>query len=615
MANALASLRRLGQRVNSHLVRSVLSAPPALAGGLALVLLSAFAYRQLFGGGMILTADNLHAMRIFEMRRCLEDGQLPCRWVPDMGNGYGYPLFNYYPPLPYYLGDLLYRLGLSYLRAVDVLYILGLVGAGLAMFTLGRRLWGDLGGLVSAVAYVYAPYLALDVYMRGALVELWALALAPALLWAVYELVTTGRARFVPLVALFLALLLLSHNLVAVIVAPALALWAAVLLLTRGRASWRSFLKEGLLGAAGAVWGFGLAAFFTLPVLTEGGLIQLDNVAETLDHKGFLYPHNFVTVRDLFLERTADYGFLVGIGEETPVQIGWFHWALAGLSLPAALFLLRSGRHQAGLAGLMFAVFFGVGVFMTVSPSRFIWDAFEALRFLQFPWRYLGLVSLGAAGLAGAWLGVLRDRPPWAQLLVAATLIGIFIGTGQTFFQPLYRCQVARVREIRCPGSDAEYFSPAEFARSQRGSIEDYLPTAIKLIPERPPEAPALVVAGSARILSAAAGTDWLRLRIEAAAPSGLEVAVYDFPNWRVRVDGETAPHAASRPSGLITFAVPAGAREVDVRLEDTGVRRLGNLLSLASWGALALTLPAILLVPRLIPPARRWWAVRGRAG
>ena len=605
MAHALFTLRQLWERAAATPAWRALSARPALIGALALVLLSAFAYRALLGGGMILAADTLHAIRIFEMHRCLNDGQIPCRWVPDMGNGYGFPLFNYYPPLPYYVGDLLHRLGLSYLRSVDALYVLGLVGAGLAMFALARRLWGDLGGLVSATAYVYAPYLALDVFMRGALAELWALALAPALFWAVYELVTTSRARFVPLVAVLLALLLLAHNLVAVIVAPALALWTVVLLLTRGRAGWR----PALLGAAGAIWGFGLAAFFTLPVLMEGDLVQLDSLAETLQQTELLYPSNFVTVRDLFLQRTTDYSFLLGAGEDTPIQIGWFHWAVAGLSAPAAFFLLRSGQRTAALAAVMFVVFFGVGVFMAVSRSQFIWDSFDSLRFLQFPWRYLGLVSFASAGLAGAWLALLRDRPLWTQWLVAATLVGLFIGSGQAFFEPLHRCTVTDDRPIDCPGSDAEYFSDTYFPQRQRGSIRDYIPNAVERIPLRPPEALAKVVAGSAIVQSATAGTDWLQLELHVTREARVEAALFDYPNWRVRVDGEMVPHTASEPNGLVTFLVPAGATEVEIRLEDTGVRRWGNWLSIISWAALALTPPAMLLTPWL-----RRWATRLRA-
>jgi hypothetical protein len=111
------------------------------------------------------------------------------------------------------------------------------------------------------------------------------------------------------------------------------------------------------------------------------------------------------------------------------------------------------------------------------------------------------------------------------------------------------------------------------------------------------------VVEGSARIVAASAGTDWLRLQIEAAGPAQVEAALFDFPDWRVQIDGQTVPHTVSTPNGLVTFTVPAGAHQVELRLEDTAVRRWGNRISLLSWGALVLTAPGMLLASRL----RRW--------
>jgi len=544
--------------------------PAWLLGALAVVALAAFAYAPLFGGGMILTGDNLHAWRIHELGRCLDDGQIPCRWVPDLGNGYGYPLFNYYPPLPYYVGDLLHRAGLSYLHSVDALYVIGLVGAGLSMYVLGRRLWGDLGGLVSAVAYVYAPYLALDVYMRGALAELWALAFAPALLWAVYELVTTSRLRFVPVVALLGAGLLLSHNLVALIVAPAAALWTAALLLSRGRAAGR----PALLAGAAAVWGVGLAAFFTLPVLVEGDHVQLESVTRW----PFSYDDHFVSVRDLFLLRSSDYGFLLGLRDGTPVQIGWFHWALAGLALPAGVLLWWQGDRRRALAAGLLAAFFAFGVFMTLSISDAVWSTFDSLPYIQFPWRYVGLISLGSAALAGAWLALLRDRALWLQVGLAAVLVGLFIGSGRTFHQPLYRFDV----------SDADLFEGDFLALFREGSIGDFLPKDVEEVPD-PPARQVQVVRGPAQIESTSAGTDWITMRVSASAPSRLQVALFEYPDWRVRVDGVETPHRASDPGGLVTFTVPPGSHEVEVRLANTGVRQAANRISLAAWSALAL--------------------------
>jgi len=561
---------------------------PALLGAAAVVLLSAFAYAPLLGGGMLFTGDTLHPMRLFAMDRCFADGQLPCRWSPDLGNGYGFPLFNYYPPLPYYAGELLHELGFSYLATVNALYLIGLAGAALSMYVLARRLWGELGGVVSAVAYVYAPYLALDVYMRGALVELWALAVAPALLWAVLELVTTARARFVPLVALLLALLLLSHNLVAVIVAPAVAIWAAGLLALHGREA----VRPALLGVAAAAWGFGLAAFFTLPVLLEGDLVQLDS----LTSGPFRYDNNYASLGDLFLLRTNDYSFLLGVRDGTPLQIGWFHWAFAGLSLPAAALLWRRDARVGALAAGVFAACFAIGVFMSVPASGAIWATFDPLRFLQFPWRYLGLVSIGAAGLAGAWLALLRERPLRAQLGVAAVLVGVFVGTGEHFFQPFHRCQApAAEQALDCPGNDGEYFAPERFYTHQQGSVRDYLPVAVDEVPESPPEAPARVVEGSGRVAPVDDATsDGLRFRVEAETAVVVEAAVFDFDGWQARIDGRNVAHTASVPSGLITLDLASGRYDVELRLEGTAARTAGNWLSLASWGALVLGVPLV---------------------
>lgn len=48
--------------------------------------------------------------RLKQMNLCFDDLQIPCRWAPDLGLGYGSPIFNYLPPLPYYFGELIYLL-------------------------------------------------------------------------------------------------------------------------------------------------------------------------------------------------------------------------------------------------------------------------------------------------------------------------------------------------------------------------------------------------------------------------------------------------------------------------------------------------------------------------
>jgi len=542
----------------------------------ALVLLSLVAARPLFGHGMIVSGDTSHPMRIYEMHRCLSDWQIPCRWTPDLGNGHGYPLFNYYPPLPYYTGDLLHRDGFSYLRSSELIAAIGLVGAALSMYALTRRFWGEAGGLVSGVAYMYAPYLALDVYMRGAIAEQWALAVLPALLWALYELIESGRTRYLPLAALFGAFLLLSHNLVAVIAAPALVLWVSALLLRRRSKA----LRPTLLVTGATIWALGLAAFFTLPALFEGKLVHLDTLASGPFH----YSHNFASARDLFFLRTGDYSFLVGGRNGTPLQIGWFHWGLAALALPVGAVLFRRGIRTGPTVIALCGAFFAISVFMSISASKPIWDTFGSLRYLQFPWRFVGLVSLATAILAGASFALLRGRPAVIQIALAAALIALFIASGHLFFHAEYRLGV----------SDRELFSGELYQDYQGAAISDYLPRSVQEIPPIA-LAPATVVEGSARI-AGSTHTDSLDLEVDAQSPSRIDASVFDFPNWRVRVDGESVHHTVSTPYGLVEFEVPAGLHHVDLQLEDTNVRRAGNWLSLMSWAALILGWPGLAL-------------------
>src|SRR3990167_4146974 len=111
--------------------------------------------------------DSLQVMRIFEMRKCFADLQIPCRWVSDMGYGNGYPIFNFYGPLPYYVGAIFMFLGISALSATKLMILIGVASAGVSMFFLAKEFWGKIGGLLSATLYLYAPYHALDTYVRG----------------------------------------------------------------------------------------------------------------------------------------------------------------------------------------------------------------------------------------------------------------------------------------------------------------------------------------------------------------------------------------------------------------------------------------------------------------
>jgi len=131
------------------------------------------------------TDAELHVFRAAQIGEALRGGAGYVRWAPDLWLGYGYPIFNYYSPLTYYLANLIALVGLDIVTAVKAVFILGLLSAAAGMYVFVRANWGERAGIVAAVAYVFSPYLSfIDPHMRGDLAEFFALALFPWLLWA-----------------------------------------------------------------------------------------------------------------------------------------------------------------------------------------------------------------------------------------------------------------------------------------------------------------------------------------------------------------------------------------------------------------------------------------------
>ena len=133
--------------------------------------------------------------------------------MPGLNFGYGGPLFQYYPPLTSYLALFWHWTGLPWIEANKAVFTLALLLGGYGVYGYTRWLLGKRpAALLAASAYVLSPYLLLNVYERGALAEIFSLALLPWLLWASHHYVDhLDRLSFAG-TTILTALLMLSHN-------------------------------------------------------------------------------------------------------------------------------------------------------------------------------------------------------------------------------------------------------------------------------------------------------------------------------------------------------------------------------------------------------------------
>lgn len=522
------------------------------------VVLSLLAARWLFKSGYFVMHDDLQMMRQLEMEKCFADRQIPCRWVPDMGFGYGYPLFNFYPPMPYYFGQIFRWLSFSFVDTAKILFILQFLLSGLTMFLLGSEIWGIAGGLLSAVFYVWAPYRSVDVFVRGAMNEAWSFVWFPLILWSLKKLIDSGKFKHLAYLSFSFAMLLTTHSIMAVIFVPAMIVWTLYWLywpIIGKKLNW-SLIGKFFLSA---VWAIGLAAFFTLPMFFEQKFVHI----ETMFSGHYDWRAHFVSIKQMFLSRFWGYGPSTwGIDDGMPFPVGQIHWILGVVILIVVFFRARKKVLPALL------VFLGIGyAFLAHQRSVFIWRLLPFLQMAQFPWRLLTGAALFLS-LAVGYLG--RISKKFVLLLVL-----IVVAWNWSFFRP----------EKMGPLNDAEKFSGEAWRIQQVAAIYDYLPKSAYRAADNPPAESWQLRAGKlSEVNNVEKGTNWFFWQGVVEEESVIEVNIIYFPGWKVWLDGKLIVPEVDNDLGTMKINLPKGQHKLNLRLTDTPIRSWANLISLVSW-------------------------------
>lgn len=523
---------------------------------IVLVLLVLPAFALLFQPGYFSMHDDLQAMRQLQLNKCFEDGQIPCRWVPDLGYGFGYPLFNYYPSLPYLVGQIYHWLGFSYLDIVKALGVTAFIITAIFMYLLGREFWGRLGGFVSAAFYTYAPYHSVDFWVRGAVNEFWAMAFYPAIFYTTYKLIQTHSKKYIPLVSLSVSALMLSHNPMLMIFAPVYLAWIIFWLIKFKTIKPLSHLTIS------AIWSLGLAAFFTLPVLVETKYVSV----WTLTSGYFNYLAHFLDLKQIFLNINWGYGSsILGPNDTMSFALGYLYWLVP---LVILVFL-----HRKPLVIFLTLVILG-SLFMAHSKSTPIWLYVKPLEFLQFPWRFLTLAVFSASFLSGAIARILSRH--FISLLLLLLLL-----QNANFFRP---------REWYPDMTDAKRFSGKSWQLQITSGIFDYLPIWAPQPPPDPKGDDINFVSGLAEFKTLSKKSNLQKYEINVSSQEAVaEIQTYYFPGWKTYIDGREVPidYTSDKLLGRMQVTIPSGRHQLVVRLTNTPVRTVGNTLSLVSWGVL----------------------------
>lgn len=496
------------------------------------LLVACWAGRELLTSSHFYTHDDIQVFRLNEFTECIGRGEIPCRWSDSMGKGYGYPLFNFYPPMIYVLSGLIHSLGFSLITSLNLLMFATFLVAGWGMYGLVQALTkrADLAFLGS-ILYTLYPFHATNVFIRGVYAENLAWSITPLIFWAIHSLLTKGKTRWLPYLFAFV---FLTHLISSYLVAGLSLVWTLALTHLGTQSLWLN-LRKLLLSL---LLGIGMASFFVVPAMVEKELVQ----AETLTQGYYSYHNHFVSFAQLFTDYTWVYGasYFGTPPEEMGFMVGHVH--IISLTILLALGSYFGLKHKRFYLAVFLTILTLATLLLSHQKSSFIYTLIPPLAYLQFPWRVVAWAALPLTLSLSLLLALLPKKLSKILILIIFASLLLY---SQPFFKP---------RQLDTY-QDQDFVSGELTANQQVSSIYDYLPKTVSIIPEL------------------------------YAKDSDFDIPIFYFPGWYAHLDQEPVEITASTPYGLITPVDPhIDPHSLTLTWRETPFRKAMNLVSLLTF-------------------------------
>jgi hypothetical protein len=470
------------------------------------------------------------------------------RWASLSHWGYGEARFLFYPPLSWNLGALLGAI-LPWRMAPGAYIWTALSAAGFSMFLLARRWMPRREAMFAAVLYTANPYHLVIVYWRSALAELLASCLLPLLLLCVLSLADGRRRSIIPL-SLIIAASWLTNGPSAVMVNYSVALLALVIATVKRRP--RILVMAGVAVVLGGL----LPSFYLLPAAYEQRWVNLSEVFAP----GVRPQDNFV------FTTLAD------------VDHNHFNWLVSTVAVAEIVVVFIALSVTAKLRRAQRAVWWALATWAAAATllmlpfTTVFWEHLPKLRFVQLPWRWLLCLNVAFAIFVTA-----AFRQWWQRAAIYAAML-ITLGMLWTRVQPPWWDTAADIQEMHDAIDDGSGYE----------GTDEYVPVGVDPSDVKK-DAPQVSLQGggpNARVGVDAWWAQSKRFHVDANEALAARLRLFNYPAWRVAVDGAPVQIETVENTGEILLPLAAGKHQIDVTFVRTWDRKVGVLVS-----ALALVL------------------------
>jgi len=520
--------------------------------------------------GFFRVHDYVHGARIAEMTRALQDGHFPVRWSENFGYGFGMPLYEFYAPLPYYVGSLSYWLGIDLVLSVKLIFLIANIGSLIGAYKLGKQLFGNRGGILLSAAFTLAPYRAVNLFVRGAISEAWGMMALPWILLGIVQIVKQKNRRGLITLIIGLVILMLSHNLTTLMFVPFSFVFAIGYAFIDTKKI-KSFIPLISKISGGYLLAGGLSAFYLIPAFMEKQFTQISTIIGGYFH----YSNHFLYIRQFFYPNWGFNGSAWGPNDEISFFLGYGQIISLVVSLFAFIYIVKEKKLYKNWKNMdnkyylypLVGILIGLSLFMTILKSKFLWDSLPLVNFIQFPWRFLS-VSIIFIAITTALSMKLINHMVMRFFYFLAIFWVIVIGN-YYYFRPEKMMEDPTVlyyadeNKIRIGMSDVlKDFVPIQMSLDGNALKTQYKEFSL-------PEKTVVEIYKTHQKL----------YLVELEEPQQVSFPVANFPGWEVEVNGRVV-ESQTAEDGLLAVKLSSGKHQVGINFAKTNTRAISDLIS-----------------------------------
>ncbi|MEQ1763641.1 MAG: 6-pyruvoyl-tetrahydropterin synthase-related protein [Pyrinomonadaceae bacterium] len=512
-----------------------------------------------------------HFQFALQFESSLSKGALYPGWASEANGGLGDVGVRFYPPLPYYSLVFFKTLTTTWYEGSVLAFAFWFCLGGFGVYFLSRE-WLDGGASVlAAIVFTWLPYHVNQIYNAFFYAEFAGTAVLPFCFLFVARVVKRCDLLSILGLAAALAVLVLTHLPTAVMGSVALGVYA-IAELWENR-SLRSFLALG----AGGLLGAAASSFYWIKLVAELNYVNHSTpefTKTTFDfHSNFLAAYFYVGADD-YISRSlwfADLIFLITLG-----------------LIVCSILVRRLARSNDSSDFRPLCFVAASSVFLATPLSWLIWQNFGLLQKIQFPFRFLSVISLCAAVLVAASAGCFVRLAATKYRPFVIISGGLLVATIVFSFAQVIRPALFTTRTE---------FDAMMTDHAAAKSCECWWPVWAKPAALQTPEG----VDGlqTREIKARINGTEHSKVLF--TVPDGTSVInVFYYPHWRLFDSGQSIDIQPDE-QGRISFSQGSVSKNLELVFVEPVYVRLAQIVSIA--GGLALVLLPIF---NLVSSSRR---------